>query len=178
VKIRIDDIGAEGRDLSFTEPQQDINRVLARGSLREYQVRAPIEVSVSYYRAGSEVFVSGNFTAATDAVCSRCAEEFDHSSGRAFRYVLAPKAMGEGDEFALRAEDLEFSFYQSDEIDLTPLVREQVLLALTERPLCREDCRGLCPRCGANLNEQDCACSPEPPGSRFAMLRNLKLERH
>jgi len=177
VKLRIDDISAEERDLSFTEPEQDVNRVLARGSLREYHVKAPIDVSVSHYRAGSEVFVSGKFAAATQAICSRCAEEFDQPSGRSFRYVLVPRAMGDGGDNALKAEDLEFSFYNGEEIDLTPLVREQVLLALTERPLCREDCRRLCPRCGANLNERTCDCIAQPLDSRFTILRNLKLER-
>jgi DUF177 domain-containing protein len=57
---------------------------------------------------------------------------------------------------------------------LTPLVREQVLLALTDRPLCREDCRGLCPQCGANLNEKVCGCAVEKLDPRLSVLRALK----
>jgi uncharacterized protein len=177
VKLRIDDITAEGREVSFAEPQQEINRILARGALHEYFIKAPLRVSVSYYRAGSEIFVSGTLNAATTASCSRCAEEFDLPSHRSFRYVLAPKAMNDKNDLALRAEDLEFSFYQGDEIDLTPLIREQVLLALAERPLCREECRGLCPQCGANLNEGDCRCIVSGLDPRLAVLRNLKVGR-
>lgn len=177
VKLRIDDITAEEREVSFAEPEQEINRALARGALREYFIKAPLQVSLSYYRAGSEIFVGGTFDAATTAACSRCAEEFDLPSHRRFRYVLAPKAMSDENDLALRAEDLEFSFYQGDEIDLTPLIREQVLLALAERPLCREECRGLCPQCGANLNEGDCGCSIGGFDPRLAVLRNLKVSR-
>ncbi len=177
MKLRIDDITAEGRDLSFAEPEQEINRALARGPVREYFIKAPIQVSLSYYRAGGEIFVSGTLDAATTAACSRCAEEFDLPKHRGFRYILAPRVMSYENEFALRAEDLEFSFYQGDEVDLTPLIREQVLLALTERPLCREDCRGLCPRCGTNLNERDCGCTIEVPDTRLAVLRSLKAGR-
>jgi uncharacterized protein len=51
------------------------------------------------------------------------------------------------------------------------------LLALTERPLCRDECRGLCPRCGTNLNERDCGCTTEANDPRLAVLRNLKVAR-
>ena len=177
MKLRIDDITADGREVSFTEPEQDLNRTLRRGTLHEYFVKAPLRVSLSYYRAGSEIFVSGTLDAATTAACSRCAEEFDLPSHRLFRYVLAPAAMNGGNDFALRAEDLEFSFYQGDEIDLAPLIREQALLALAERPLCREECRGLCPQCGANLNHGGCGCTIGGLDPRFAVLRDLKVGR-
>jgi uncharacterized protein len=177
VKLRIDDITAEGREVSFSEPQQEINRTLASGPLREYFIKAPLLVSLSYYRAGSEIFVSGTLDAATTAACSRCAEEFDFPSHRRFRYVLAPQAAGDVKDFALKANDLEFSFYQGDEIDLAPLIREQVLLALAGRPLCREECRGLCPQCGANLNEYDCGCVVGGLDPRLAVLRSLKVGR-
>ena len=177
VKLRVDDITAEEREVSFAQPEQDINRTLARGALHDYFVKGPLRVSLSYYRAGSEIFVNGTLDAATTAACSRCAEEFDLPSHRRFRYVVAPKVMSDGDNFALKAEDLEFSFYQSDEIDLTPLIREQVLLALAQRPLCREDCRGLCPQCGANLNEADCGCVIRGLDPRLAVLRSLKVGR-
>ena len=177
MKLRVDDITAEGREISFLEPQQEINRTLARGTLHEYVVKAPLRVSLSYYRAGTEIFISGALDAITTAACSRCADEFELPSHRRFRYVLAPKAMGDERDFALKAEDLEFSFYHGEEIDLTPLVREQALLALAERPLCREDCRGLCPQCGANLNQGDCGCSPAGLDRRFSVLRTLKVGR-
>jgi len=176
VKLRIDDITAEEREISFAEPEQEINRTLARGAGHEYFVKGPLQVALSYYRAGSEIFVNGTLGAATTAACSRCAEEFDQPSHRRFRYVLAPKAMSDENEFALRAEDLEFSFYQGDAVDLTPLIREQVLLALAERPLCGEECRGLCPQCGANLNAGGCGCTVKGPDPRLAFLRSLKIK--
>ena len=177
MKLRIDDITAEGREVCFAEPEQEINRALVSGPLHEYVVKPPLRVTLSYYRAGSEIFVSGTLEAVTTAACSRCAEEFDLPSYRHFRYVLAAQAMGDKKDFALRAEDLEFSFYHGDEIDLSPLIREQVLLALAERPLCREECRGLCPQCGANLNEGDCGCIVGVFDPRLGVLRSLKVGR-
>jgi uncharacterized protein len=177
VKLRVDDITAAERELSFAEPEHEINRMLARGALHEYFVKAPLQVSLAYYRAGTEIFISGTLHTATTATCSRCAEEFDVPGQRGFRYVFAPEALSNNHDFSLKSEDLEFSFYQGDEVDLTPLIREQALLALAQRPLCREDCRGLCPQCGANLNLGDCGCITAHPDPRLAVLRSLKIGR-
>ncbi len=177
MKLRVDDITAESRDLSFAEAEGEINRALAKGPISEYQLVRPVQVELAYYRAGTELFLQGVIEAATRANCARCAEDFASTTRREFRYVLAPKVLGYDEEKDLRLEDLEFTLYDGDEIDLAPLVREQVLLALVERPLCREDCAGLCPRCGANLNEGRCACRSETIDPRLAVLRNLKVGR-
>lgn len=177
MKLRVDDITAEAKELSFAEPQDDINRVLEKGPLTEFRVEEPIGVNVSYYRAGTELFFEGGLEAATVAICARCAEEFAETSNRDFRFVLSPKAIGFDEDKNLRDEDLEFSLYDGDQIDLSPLIREQFLLSLPTRPLCREDCKGLCPKCGINLNHSQCDCSVETGHPGLAALRNLKVGR-
>ncbi|MGH8012634.1 MAG: YceD family protein [Candidatus Binataceae bacterium] len=177
MKLRVEDITAEAKELSFAESEQEVNRILAQGPLVEYRLEASIAVDLSYYRAGTELFFQGELQARTWARCARCAEEFELSRERAFRYVLAPRVIGYDHQADLRAEDLEFSLYEGEQVDLTPLIREQVLLALTERPVCREECQGLCPHCGANLNEGDCGCRDEAFDSRLAALRSLKARR-
>lgn len=177
MKLRVDDITAEAKELSFSEPEGEINRLLGLGPIREYHLEGPVNVELSYYRAGTELFFRGELKAATVATCARCAEEFSAPSGRSFRYVLAPRSMAGDGKGDLRAEDLEFSFYDGEEVNLSPLIREQMLLALPTRPLCREDCRGLCPHCGANLNERDCGCETKSPDPRLFVLRSLKLRR-
>jgi uncharacterized protein len=177
VKLRVDDITADAKEISFSEPEGEINRALGLGPIREYRLEGPVSVALTHYRAGMELFFRGEFTAATVATCARCAEEFVAPSGRGFRYVLAPRSIGDGSNAGLRTEDLEFSLYDGEEVDLTPLIREQMLLALPTRPLCREDCRGLCPQCGANLNERDCGCTSESADSRLAILRTIKVNR-
>ena len=177
MKLRIDDITAESRSLSFAEPEQEINRALSTGPVHEYRLVAPVGVALAYYRAGTELFLEGTIEASAVADCARCAEEFTTSATRPFRYVLAPKAIAGDDDFDARVEDLEFALYEGDHVDLAPLVREQVLLALVERPLCAEDCRGLCPSCGANLNQAACRCRIRQPDPRLAVLHNLKIGR-
>jgi uncharacterized protein len=162
--------------MAFAEPEHEINRILGGGPIREYRLEGPVEVSVSFYRAGTELFFSGKLKTRTEAVCARCAEEFDAAGQRPFRFVLSPKAIGYDDD-NLRAEDLEFSLYEGTEVDLSPLIREQVLLALPTRPLCEDDCRGLCPHCGVNLNRTTCECRVENLDPRLEAIRSLKLPR-
>ena len=176
MRIRIENITADAKELEFAESEQEINRILGQGPIREYQVEGPVMVSVSFYRAGMELFFEGSLKSNTGAICARCAEEFDSSTDRPFRFVLSPKSVGY-DSDTLRAEDLEFSLYEGEEVDLGPLIREQVLLALPTRPLCQEDCRGLCPQCGVNLNHTECDCRIEKFDPRLEALRSLKLPR-
>jgi uncharacterized protein len=72
---------------------------------------------------------------------------------------------------------LGLSYYSGDEINLEPLVREQVLLALPTRPLCAEDCRGLCGGCGMDLNTESCRCSGDTKDPRMAIFRTLRIDR-
>jgi uncharacterized protein len=178
MKLRVEEITAEAREIAFLESEDEINRILGAGRVRDYFVKGPISVTMSYYRAGTELFLEGDLSARTAAVCARCAEEFVAASSRSFRYVLTPRVLddfaGKGD---LRAEDVEFSQYDGDEVDLSPPIREQLLLALPTRPLCRDDCRGLCPQCGTDLNLGACGCARIDPDPRLAVLRSLKVRR-
>jgi DUF177 domain-containing protein len=177
VKIRVEDITAEAKQLSFDEPQEDLNRILDKGAVREFRIEGPINVTVSYYRAGTDLFFSGGLHATTHAVCARCAEEFTTTGARDFRFVLSPRMIGIGKQNDLQSEDLEFSVYDGDEVDLSPLIREQVLLSLPTRPLCNEKCRGLCPRCGTNLNYARCDCASAAADPRLAIIRTVKIGR-
>ncbi len=177
MKLRVDEISAEAREIAFFEQEDEINRVLGAGPIRDYTVQGPISVTMSHYRAGTEVFLEGDLSARTTAVCARCAEEFVASSTRSFRYVLAPKVLDDSADGEQQAEDVEYSHYGGEEIDLSAPVREQLLLALPTRPLCGEDCRGLCPRCGANLNLVACGCAIVEPNLGLAVLNSFKVRR-
>jgi DUF177 domain-containing protein len=177
VKLRVEDITADSKELAFAEPDQEINRILSAGPIHEFHVEGPVAVTVSYYRAGTDLFFEGRFVARVGATCARCADDFDAPCDRHFRFMLSPKSVGYEAEDNLRADDLEFSLYEGEQVDLSPLIREQLILALPTRALCREDCRGLCPRCGANLNQGECGCRAETFDPRLAPIRSLKLNR-
>src|SRR5258708_32659380 len=108
--------------MAFAEPEHEINRVLGAGPIREYHLEGPVEVSVSFYRAGTELFFEGKLKTRTGAVCARCAEDFDAAGDRPVRFVLSPQSIGYDDD-TLRAQGLGFSFYAGDAVELSPLIR-------------------------------------------------------
>jgi Predicted metal-binding, possibly nucleic acid-binding protein len=93
------------------------------------------------------------------------------------QFSLGPREPSKEDEgIELTEEDLEFGSYQNEEIDLAGLLGEEIRLALPIRFLCKEDCKGLCPKCGANLNEGPCPCPKYKEGSPFAVLKDFTLK--
>jgi uncharacterized protein len=91
------------------------------------------------------------------------------------RYQPHGQNSGEG-EREIEEDDLSTAFYENETIDLGQLMREQLYLSLPMKPLCHEDCRGLCPQCGTNVNRGSCSCQHEWEEPRLAVLKTLKKE--
>ena len=176
MKLNIHEIEEAVKELAYDEPTRGLNEVLAHGNVVDYVFEAPASVGLEYYRAGQELFFSGRISGTVVGRCARCVESYAFALQKDFAVVLVPRS-DLPSEVELNEEDLDLSFYQRDSVDLTPLVQEQLLLALPTRPLCRETCRGLCPHCGANLNLQTCGCAPAAGDPRLAVLRTLKVSR-
>lgn len=106
--------------------------------------------------------------------CIRCladtSGEFDFSFEATF--VTAPG--DDGSEAEVAIDELDASVHQDNLLDLAEVIREQILLALPDRPLCGTDCRGLCPTCGADKNLIDCTCGEDEIDPRWAALKGLK----
>ncbi len=176
MKIPLQDILAVPTELDYPEPVADLNATLRKGGGHDYEFTRPLDVHLSFYRAQLDLFFDGDVGGEATATCARCLERFPYELQKDFSVILTPETPLKG-EIELAAADLTQSFYSGAEVDLTPLVYEQVLLALPTRPLCAEECRGLCPQCGANLNTGQCACTVERGDPRLAVLRSLKIDR-
>lgn len=173
MKIALDDIKASPKTLHYGEDVEDLNARLDRG-VHDYRVAPGLGVDVEYYRSGLDVFFRGSLHGDVVGTCARCLEEYRFGLDHPFVFVLAPRAAALDEGARLTPDDMALSYYEGEEIDLTPLVHEQIILALPTRPLCGETCRGLCPRCGANLNAVQCGCSTTAtPDPRLAPLHAL-----
>jgi uncharacterized protein len=175
VKIRVADIEETEKEIAFVDDVAEVNKTLASFAAVDYQLSGGLPVKLAYYRAGADLFFRGQLSASVTGSCARCLESYPFSLRHELRFVLKPASEAEGDRDLSPDERVE-SFYEGDEVDLSPLLREAVLLALPTRPLCREDCAGLCPKCGANLNLGRCGCREEWSDPRLAVLRNLKRD--
>jgi uncharacterized protein len=173
VKFHVRDIEAAAKERRFDEPTQALARLLAE-PVQDFRLPAMLPVTVSCYRAGDDLFFGGRVDGDIVGRCSRCLEEYTFPLALNFSFIYTPhRELGEGRE--LEADDTDLSYYEGDEIDLSPLLHEQIMLALPTRPLCREECAGLCPQCGVNRNLTACDCHEERGDPRLAVLRTLKV---
>jgi uncharacterized protein len=173
VRIALRDIEEATKELSFEEPTEELNALLARGPVQDYKLSEPAQVHVSHYRSGRELFFAGQVAGRVSGQCVRCLELYDFELVTPFAFVLVPQSEAAEDDEA----EIDLSYYEGEEVDLSPLLRDRVLLSLPTRPLCAEDCRGLCPRCGANRNREQCDCPSESGDPRLAVLRGLRVQR-
>ena len=177
MKIPFRDILEEVTDLAFPEPVDELNSMLKRGETRDYQFEVPLDVTVGFYRAERDLFFDGRVGGEATGTCARCLEPFVLPVAKDFSVILSPEPKL-GREVELAPGDLTLSFYSSGEdVDLTRIVYEQIMLALPIRPLCGEQCQGLCSQCGANRNIKECSCTEETSDPRLAVLRGLKIDR-
>lgn len=137
----------------------------------ELKPGSPLEVRLEAQQAGPDVVVRGRLAGMFELACRRCLEPV--LAGIEEDVGLLYRAGGEAGQD--EGPDV-LGLPRVGMLDLTEPVREQVLVAVPRYVYCREDCRGLCPRCGTNLNEEACACRSEEVDARWAPLRELRVD--
>jgi uncharacterized protein len=136
---------------------------------------APAAVSGRVRVASNEVFINGHIDARAQVECDRCLQpiELPVNTDFALDYIS-----GTDYESSAAAElteaDMSLSVFDSPAIDVDEIVKEQILLTVPTRALCREDCKGICPECGIDRNTGECSCVTDNIDPRWAALKNLK----
>ncbi len=150
----------------------------------DYAVEGPFRFASEAYKSGEDIFLAGSFEGAIAVECGRCLRRYRHALSEPFRLVLEPAGERqppdpeavvalERDGMCL-GDDLELGWYRGREVGLDAYFTELISLALPLQPLCDEECKGLCPRCGVDRNLEDCGCEEElKPPSPFAVLAAL-----
>ena len=142
-----------------------------------FKVAAQVTLTFDVYKDKDQFRLVGRVQTTLELPCSRCLEPFTSSVDAAFDLRYQPHATNTGEgEIEVEEDDLTTAFYEHDAIDLGHLMREQMYLALPMKPLCCDDCRGLCPTCGANLNLGTCGCKHDWEDPRLAVLKKLRSE--
>ena len=140
----------------------------------EGSVAVAAHLNGEVFRDASKVHLRGTVTTDVDLQCTRCAEPLTYPLDVQFDDVFVPAAEEASDsEHELAGAELDEQLIEETEIDLAEVVREQILLNLPEQVFCNEDCKGLCPQCGADLNKTDCDCGENDIDPRWAALKNL-----
>lgn len=137
---------------------------------------APTHAEAVVRRVGEEIWIKGRLTACMSFLCSRCLTPFDFPVDVSFDLVYLPKELDLMKE-DLEEEDLSRDFYHNNQIDLREVILEQLNLAFPLKPLCSEDCEGICAVCGQVRRNGDCACLVKEKDGRMKKLKNFLREK-
>jgi uncharacterized protein len=192
MRVNIDEIKEQlGLERTWDLTREQVDEVV-KDDKAGYRASGPAHVDVRLEKLNRRILLSGRANAELTCPCGRCLTAMTVRVPIDFRLTLVP-----ADEYArleqrhqehgerhdrgearaggsFDAKDADEETYTGKVIDLEPILREQMLLALPGYPVCREGCRGLCPVCGANLNDRDCGCDRHVPDPRWAGLKNVK----
>src|SRR5271157_3548345 len=123
----------------------------------------------------ADIRLVGRFAGSFQVPCARCVEPVGIPLESDFDLIFRPAgADSEAPERSITAPETEIGYYQKDSLLLEDVLREQVLLSLPVRTLCKPDCKGLCPRCGENRNSHPCSCEEGPSDLRWEALAGLR----
>jgi len=180
LQLHVDDIKEQGLLLDFCEPPESFPALEELQLQGEVSFDGPIVVTGRVQRVAGLVEIEGAVQAAARMPCGRCLEDVVLPLDARFSVTFSrelPEVVDEedGSELELSAEEMGLIPFSGDEIDLREAIQEQVVMALPLRPLCRPECLGLCPQCGADLNHEKCGCEEPVFNSKFGSLRDFKI---
>ena len=147
------------------------------GEQEAFRIVEPVSLAFDIFKDKAQFRLAGGGQTTLELPCGRCREPFTLPVDVSFDLRYHPHAANTGEgEREIEEDDLTTAFYENETIDLGQLMREQFYLALPMKPLCDENCLGLCPLCGTNLNRETCSCKRDWEDPRLAVLKTLKKD--
>ena len=170
MRIELENLEGGKGDFAHVYRPEDLNPVDERISLT-----GPASISGKVRLSGHEVFVNGHVETRVQVECDRCLQQVELPVNSDFSLEYITGSDYESSEVAeLTEAEMSVAVFDGDAIDVDEIVKEQVLLAVPTRMLCREDCKGICPECGVDRNTGECSCVTDDIDPRWAALKNLK----
>jgi uncharacterized protein len=169
---RVDQYGPQSQQASLKLSGSQLQRDELKSG-----VDADVDVVTRKGNLPGEYLVDGNISYHGELFCARCLEPFPFATRSRFtlRYLPRPADFGAPDEeVEVADEELDLDYYDERSVPLETIAQEQVQLSLPMKPLCEEDCQGLCPNCGTNLRSGSCDCAVKVVDSRFDSLRGIR----
>jgi len=162
MKIIISGIPEEGLDVQLNEAIESEN------------ISSTVIAQLRIEKLETEVIVSGDLAAEVKLQCSRCLKDFSSKLTIPVNVVYHPVEELKGeDKYEVSHEELDMDFYSGDELDLSILLKEQLMLNIPMKPLCADLCKGICLVCGGDLNIEKCNCTITKTDPRFEGLKKL-----
>lgn len=174
MKIKIDDITDNGLTVTLAEDGAKISH-LAEGGL-DYTILSPVTGQLDFVKNDGNVFVNGNISARLRFACSRCLKEIDLPVDTDVT-LYYERGRDEDRDKEIKPSEVDVNRFPGEEFDTDEIILAQVALDAPIQPLCDPECKGLCLKCGADLNEGECGCTREGHGeTKFAKLKDFKVK--
>lgn len=175
-KVSLHDIPAEGL---YIEVIRENNELLPIGEEVGFSISSPILAHLQLSKSDEEVLITGDMTSVLNLQCSRCLRKFEHKMNSTIEVVYTITGYEHANNIIkdkqLKQEDYT-DCLKGDEIDINTIILEQLSLDIPMQHLCRIDCKGLCSKCGIDLNKERCNCFVEEHiDTRLAKLKELKM---
>jgi uncharacterized protein len=159
-------LGPDAIDYGTEIQQSGLLAVEGRAELIE-EHRGPREIV-------PDIRLRAEYEGKVEVACARCLDPVEHALKGDFDLIFRPLGIDQDSaEHSISTSETEIGYYGKSGLVLEDVLREQVLLSLPARTLCRQDCKGLCPRCGQNLNTETCDCDTAPADPRWSALSEL-----
>ena len=170
MKLSLLSIPAGGQDFERDYAPDELD-----ASAHAFTINEPPHITGRVRPSGKDFHVTGELKAVVATNCDRCLNDLFIPVHETFKlvYVPADEARSPHGEHEVNAQELDVVYLVDDEFDVDQLIRDQLELALPTHLLCRQDCRGLCAQCGADLNQAECQCAA-PIDPRWQALADLQ----
>jgi uncharacterized protein len=170
VRIELENLEGRKGDFAHVYQPDELNPVDER-----VRLTAPAAVTGKVRLSGNEVFVSGHVDTRAQIECDRCLQPVEAPVSADFTLEYITGSEYESSEVAeLTEAEMSVAVFDGEGLDVDEIVKEQILLAVPTRMLCREDCKGICPECGIDRNTGECSCVADDIDPRWAALKNFK----
>jgi uncharacterized protein len=171
MRIRVDEIPDSGRFLHFHWDDARFRQYLPEEDPFEFKLIRPLNVDLEIQKRPDHIHIQGTLQGTLQVACHRCLTTFPWSLKEQIEvFLVEEEKLEPSEEIELEATELEYEFFDGAIIEIDQLVIEQIFLTLPVKILCSESCRGLCPRCGVNLNEEPCRCEKHAGFTPFSAL--------
>ena len=175
MRVRVDEIPESGRFIHYHLTRERFNELFTGEEQPPFTLESPLNVDLEIIRHPDHIRVEGTLRAGLDMTCGRCLTRYPWVLDEKVEVFLFEKVSApHEEEVELEDEELDYEFFDGEVIDVDQLVAEQIFLAVPLKSLCTEDCKGICSRCGANLNEGECECGDQSGNNPFTVLADLK----
>jgi len=177
--IRVSEIPGGGLDVFASRGKASIPRVLDGMNPAPLRRLRLIDADLLLAVESGDLWIEGSFEALGEGSCDRCSDPVTLRFGKAFQTILSPKSRDRdaAGSVELHEEDLDVGYYDGTGVETNDILWEQVALELPVKVVCSEACRGVCPVCGKNRNQEPCSCVVEEAPGPFEILKNLKGKR-